>query len=32
MADEPDPERLRALDARLSKVKGAKVNPSGTGK
>jgi ATP synthase protein I len=23
MADEPDPERLRALEARISKVKGA---------
>lgn len=32
MAEEPDPERLRALDARLSKVKGAKARPSGSGK
>lgn len=32
MAEEPDPERLRALDARLSQVKGAKARPSGSGK
>ncbi|HMO06243.1 MAG TPA: AtpZ/AtpI family protein [Paracoccaceae bacterium] len=32
MADEPDPERLRALDARLARAKGAetpKVTPTG---
>jgi ATP synthase protein I len=33
MADEPDPDRLRALEARLEKVKGeARVAPSETGK
>ncbi|SEM55111.1 ATP synthase protein I [Gemmobacter aquatilis] len=31
MADEPDPERLRALDARLSQVKGAKTKASDAG-
>lgn len=33
MADEPDPERLRALEARLARVKGeAKPQRSGMGK
>lgn len=32
MAAEPDPERLRALEAKLAKVKGAAEQPGGTGK
>lgn len=32
MSDEPDPERLRALDARLSKVKATQAAPSRAGK
>ncbi len=33
MADEPDPKRLRALEARLHRVKGlAKPEQTGTGK
>lgn len=32
MADDPDPERLAALAARLAKVKGASGAPNGTGK
>lgn len=32
MAAEPDPERLRALEAKLAKVKGAAAQPNGTGK
>ena len=32
MAHEPDPDRLRALEARLEKVKDAKAKPAGTGK
>lgn len=32
MAQEPDPERLRALDAKLSKVKAAKARAPAAGK
>ncbi|MEH7828188.1 AtpZ/AtpI family protein [Gemmobacter denitrificans] len=32
MANEPDPDRLRALEAKLAGKKGAKVEPAGTGK
>lgn len=32
MAEEPDPERLRALHARLSEVKAAAAKPAGRGK
>ena len=31
MADAPDPDRLRALDERLAKAKGAKVAGGGSG-
>lgn len=32
MAQEPDSDRLRALEAKLDKVKDAKTKPGGTGK
>lgn len=32
MAHEPDSERLRALEAKLEKVQGAKAGPKATGK
>ena len=32
MAQEPDPNRLRGLDAKLAKVKAAQARPAGAGK
>lgn len=32
MAQEPDPNRLRDLDAKLAKVKAAQARPAGAGK
>lgn len=32
MAQEPDPERLRALEARLAEAKGSKAKPAAAGK